>query len=92
MVGILREHPVSPRTCNYLSVTHVNHAGVEKATKHHQLYVEMRMVSLTIPVDVRPLTLTNWSYNNPLLPIPDLWSQERASQPAKIELVTLYKN
>jgi hypothetical protein len=49
-------------------------------------------MSLAIPVDVLSLMLTNWMDHHPVLPALSRWSQERASQPGKIELVTSYKN
>jgi hypothetical protein len=57
------------------------------------------LVSDAVPIDVGPvcdavpvdvlLALSHWPYNNPILIAPGGWSYERASQPAKFELVTL---
>jgi hypothetical protein len=49
-------------------------------------------VSLAILVDVLPLMLANWMDHRLVLSALSRWSQERASQPGKIELVTSYKN
>jgi hypothetical protein len=50
--------------------------------------VDTGTMSFPIPVDVLP-ALTHRPYNNPVLIAPGGWSDERASQPAKFELVTL---
>jgi hypothetical protein len=91
-VSIRLQCLVVPRVCSLLSAAHGNHAGVQQPAKGPQLRVDVGAVSLTILVDVVPLTLTNWIDHCPLLPALSRWSQERASQPRKIELVTLYKN
>jgi hypothetical protein len=91
LVGIWLQRPVVPRACSLLSVAHSNHARVHQPVKGPQLRVDAGAVSLTIPVDILPLMLANWTDNRPLLPAPSKWSQEGASQPRKIELVTLYK-
>jgi hypothetical protein len=49
-------------------------------------------VSLAVPVDILPLMLANWIDHCLVLSAPNRWSQERASQPEKIELVTSFKN
>jgi hypothetical protein len=49
-------------------------------------------MSLIVSVDIIPLMLTNWMDHCPVLTAPSRWSQERLSQPEKIELVTSYKN
>jgi hypothetical protein len=92
LVGILPECPVGPWACSFSSAAHLNHAGVQQLTKGPQLRVDTHAVPLAIPVDVLPPPLTNWMDHRPILPSPSRWSQERASQPTKIELVTSYKN
>jgi hypothetical protein len=92
LVGIRLQCPVGPLARSMLSAAHGNHAGVQQLTIGPQLCVDTTMVSLAIPVDVLPLTLANWTDHGPVLPAPSRWSQERASQPRKIELVTSYKN
>jgi hypothetical protein len=92
LVGVRLQCPVVPRACSLLSAAHGNHAGLQQLAKGPQLRVDAGAVSLTVPVDVLPLMLTNWMDHCSLLPDSSRWSQERASQPRKIELVTLYKN
>jgi hypothetical protein len=65
---------------------------VQQLAKGPQLRVDAGKVSLAVPVNVLPLTLTNWMDHCPVLLSLSRWGQERASQPKKIELVTLYKN
>jgi hypothetical protein len=79
---------VGPRAHNFSSVAHGNHAGVQQLTNGPQLRVDTTAVSLAVPVDVLQLPLTNWMDHRPILLALSRWSQERASQPAKIELVT----
>jgi hypothetical protein len=84
--------PVGPRACNLSSTAHRNHVGVQQPAKGPQLHVGTGAVSLAIPIDVLPLTLANWMDHHLVLPALSRCSQEKASQPAKIELVTSYKN
>jgi hypothetical protein len=56
--------------------------------KRSQLCGNTGVVSLVVPVDVLPLALANWTDHFLVLLAPSRWSQERASQPGKIELVT----
>jgi hypothetical protein len=65
---------------------------VQQPIKGPQLCVDTHAVSLAIPVDVLPLPLANWMDHYPVLSVLRRWSQERVLQPAKIELVTSYKN
>jgi hypothetical protein len=65
---------------------------VQQLTKGPQVHVDTCAMSLAVPVDVLPLPLTNWMDHHPILPSSSKWSQERASQPTKIKLVTSYKN
>jgi hypothetical protein len=83
---------MGPLVCSFSSAAHRNYGGVQQPTKGPQLRVDTTAVSLAIPVDVLPLPLANWMDRHPILPAPNRWSMERASQPAKIELVTSYKN
>jgi hypothetical protein len=92
LVGVRLQCPVDPRACNLSSVAHGNHVGVQQSAKGPQLLVDVGAVSLTAPVDVLPLTLTNWMNHHPILPALSRWSQETALQPEQIELVTSYKN
>jgi hypothetical protein len=50
--------------------------------------VDAGPMSFAVPVDVLS-ALTHRPYNNTILVAPDRWSYERASNPAKFELVTL---
>jgi hypothetical protein len=92
LVGIRLQRPVGPRAHNLSSAAHGNHAEVQQPAICPQLRVDTVAVSLIVPVDVLPLTLTNWTDHHPVLRAPSRWNQERASQPEKIELVTSYKN
>jgi hypothetical protein len=92
LVGVRLQRPVDPRACSLLSAAHGNHAGVQQPAVGPQLYVDTSAVSLVVPIDVLPLMLTNWMNHRPVLPALSRWSQERESQPEKIELVTSYKN
>jgi hypothetical protein len=67
-------------------------SGYSNRQKGPQPRVDIGAVSLAVLVDVLPLILTNWMDHRPVLLALSRWSQERASQPRKIELVTLYKN
>jgi hypothetical protein len=92
LVSVRLQRPVGPRACSLSSAAHGNNVGVQQPAKGPQLHVDAGAVSLTLLVDVLPLTLTNWTDHRPVLLAPSRWSQERASQPGKIELVTSYKN
>jgi hypothetical protein len=92
LVGIRLQPPVDSRACNLLSAAHSNHTRVQRPAKGPHLCVDAGAVFLTAPVDVLPLTLTNWMDHHHILPAPGRWSQERASQLGQIELVTSYKN
>jgi hypothetical protein len=92
LVGIRLQCPVGPRARSLSLTAQVNHVGVQQPIIAPQLRVDAAAVSLIVPVDVLPLTLTNWMDHHPVLPAQNRWSQERASQPKKIELVTSYKN
>jgi hypothetical protein len=92
LVGVWLQRPVGPRACSLLSAAHGNHVGVQQPSIGPQLCVDTAAVSLTVPIDILPLMLTNWTDHHPVLPALSRWSQERASQPGKIELVTSYKN
>jgi hypothetical protein len=91
LIGIRLQRLVVPCACSLLSAAHGNHVGIEQLAKGSQLRVDTGAVSLAVPVDILPLMLTNWMDHRPLFPALSRWSQERASQPSKIELVTLYK-
>jgi hypothetical protein len=84
--------PVGPQACSMSLATHSNHAEVQQLAKGPQLHVDAGAVSLAITVDILPLTLANWMDHHPVLLASSKWSQERASQPRKIELITSYKN
>jgi hypothetical protein len=88
LVGIRLQRQVGPRARSLLSAAHGNHARVQQPAKSPQLCVDTAAVSLVVPIDVLPLTLVNWMDHHLILPALSRWSQERASQPGKIELVT----
>jgi hypothetical protein len=64
---------MGPQAHNFLSVTHVKHAGVQQLTKGPQLHVDTTAMSMTVPVDILPLPLTNWVDHRPILPPPSRW-------------------
>jgi hypothetical protein len=90
-VGVRLLGLVVPHVCSLLLTTHGNHGGVQQLAQGPQLHVDAGAVSLAILADVLQLMLTNWMDHHPLLLVSSRWSHERASQPRKIELVTLYK-
>jgi hypothetical protein len=59
LVGVRLQRPVVARACSMLSAAHGNYVGVQQLEKGPQLHVDAGAVSLTIPVDVLPLTLLN---------------------------------
>jgi hypothetical protein len=67
---------------------HRNDDRVQQPAKGPLLHVDTTAVSLAVLVNILPPTLFNWMDHGPVLPALSRWSQERASQPAKIELVT----
>jgi hypothetical protein len=92
LVDVRLLRPVGPRACSLWSATHGNHAAVQQSDIGPQLCIDKDAVVLAVPVNIIPLTLANWIDQHPVLPAPSRWSQERASQPEKIESVTSYKN
>ena len=91
LVDVWLQRPVGPQVRSLSSAAHGNHAGVQQSAKGPQLRVDTAAVSLTVLVNVLSLTLTNWTDHCPVLLASSRWSQERASQRGKIELVTSYK-
>jgi hypothetical protein len=85
LVSVWLQCPVGPRARSLLSTAHGNHAGVQQLTIGPQLCVDTVAVFLTVPVDVLPLTLANWMEQRPVILALSKWSQERVSQPEKIE-------
>jgi hypothetical protein len=59
LVDVWLQRPVGPRVRSLSSAAHGNHAGVQQPAKVPQLHVDTAAVSLTIPVDILPLTFTN---------------------------------
>jgi hypothetical protein len=59
LVDVWLQHPMGPQACSLSSDAHGNHAGVQQPAIGPQLRVDTDAVSLTVLVDVPPLTLTN---------------------------------
>jgi hypothetical protein len=59
LVNVLHECRVGPQARILSSAAHGNHAGVQQPAKGPQLRVDTTAVFQAVPVDIRPLTLTN---------------------------------
>jgi hypothetical protein len=59
LANVLLQSPVVPRMCILSSASHDNHGGIQQLTIGPQLHVDAGAVSLTVPVNVLPLMLTN---------------------------------
>jgi hypothetical protein len=58
LVGVRLQQLVGPRARSLSSAAQGNHAGVQQLAIGPQLHVDIAAVSLTVPVDVLPLTPT----------------------------------
>jgi hypothetical protein len=74
LVSVRLQRLVGRRACSLSSIAQSNHVGVQQSAKGPQLHVDTGAVSLTAPVDVLPLMLTNWMDHYPVLPSPNRWS------------------
>jgi hypothetical protein len=59
LVGVLLQCPTVPQVCSLSSASHGNHARIQQSTIGPQLRIDAGTLSLAIPIDVLPLTLTN---------------------------------
>jgi hypothetical protein len=92
LVGVRLASPIVPGTCSTHKAAHGNHAWVHVATDGTQIRVYDTTVASTIPVNVLPDPGAHRHDNRLLLQCPRRGDYERTSVPAKIELITSYKN
>jgi hypothetical protein len=92
LIGVHLAFPIVPGTCSTHNATHRNHAWVHVATDATQIHVYDATVAPAIPVDVLPDPGTHQHDNQLLLQCPRRGDYERTSVPAKLELITSYKN
>jgi hypothetical protein len=92
LIGVCLASPIIPGTCNTHKAAHGNHAWVHVATDATQIRVYDATVTPAIPVDVLPDPGAHRHYNRPLLQCLRRGDYERTSVPAKLELITSYKN
>jgi hypothetical protein len=92
LIGVRLAPPIVPRTCNTHKATHGNHAWVHVATDATQIRVYDATAAPAIPVDVLPDPGAHRHDNRSLLQCPRRGDYERTSVPAKLEIITSYKN
>jgi hypothetical protein len=92
LIGVRLASPIVPETCSTHKVTHGNHAWIHVATDATQIRVYDTTVAMAIPVDVLSDPGAHRHDNRPLLQCPRRGDYERMSVPAKLELITSYKN
>jgi hypothetical protein len=86
LIGVRLASPIIPETCSTHKATHENHDWVHVATDATQIRVYDAMAAPTIPVHVLPDPGAH-QHDNRSLP-----RSERTSVPARLELITSYKN
>jgi hypothetical protein len=92
LIGVHLASPIIPGTCSMHKAAHGNYAWVHVATDATQIHVYDATAAPAIPVDVLLDPGARWHDNQPLLQCPRRGDYERTSVPAKLELVTSYKN
>jgi hypothetical protein len=92
LIGIHLASPIVPLTCSTHKAAHGNYVWVHVATDATQIRVYDATVAPAIPVDVLPNPGAHRHDNRPLLQCPRRGDYERTSVPAKLELITSYKN
>jgi hypothetical protein len=92
LIGIHLASPIVPWTCSTHKAAHGNYAWVHVATDATQIRVYDATVAPAISVDVLPNPGAHRHDNRPLLQCPRRGDYERTSVPAKLELITSYKN
>jgi hypothetical protein len=92
LIGVRLASPIILGTCSTHKTTHRNHAWVHVATNATQIRVYDATVAPAIPVDVLLDPSAHRHDNRPLLQCPRRGDYERTSVPAKLELITSYKN
>jgi hypothetical protein len=92
LIDIRLVSPVIPGTCNTHKAAHVNHAWVHVATDATQICVYDATVAATILADVLPDPGAHRHGNQLLLHGSRRGDYARTSVPAKLVLVTSYKN
>jgi hypothetical protein len=88
LIGVCLTSPVIPGTCNTHKGAHGNHAWVHVATYGTQI----RVYDATATPTVLPDHGTHQHDNRPLVQGPRGGGYERTLVPAKLKLVTSYKN
>jgi hypothetical protein len=92
LIGVRLASPIIPGTYNTHKAAHGNHVWVHVATDATQIYVYDATAAPAIPVDVLPDPGAHRHDNRSLLQCPRRGDYERTSVPAKLELITSYKN
>jgi hypothetical protein len=92
LIGVRLVSPIVPGTCSTHKTAHGNHAWVHVTTDATQIRVYDTTVAPAIPVDVLPDPGAHRHDNRSLLQCLRRGDYERASVPAKLELITSYKN
>jgi hypothetical protein len=92
LISVHIASPIIPGTCSTHKATHGNHAWVHVVTDATQIRVYDTTAAPAIPVDVLPDPGAHRHDNWPLLQCPRRGDYERTSVPAKLELITSYKN
>jgi hypothetical protein len=92
LIGVRLASPIVPRTCSTHKATHGNHAWVHVEIDATQIRIYDATAAPAIPVDVLPDPGAHRHDNRPLLQCPRRGDYGRTSVPAKLELITSYKN
>jgi hypothetical protein len=92
LIGVRLASPIIPETCSTHKATHENHDWVHVATDATQIRVYDAMAAKAILVNVLTDPGAHRHDNQPLLQCPRRGDYERMSVPAKLKLITLYKN
>jgi hypothetical protein len=92
LIDVCIASPVIPGTCSTHKAAHGNHAWVHVATDATQIHVYNATVTPAIPADVLLAPGAHRHDNRPVLQCPRRGDYERTSAPAKLELITSYKN
>jgi hypothetical protein len=92
LIGVRLASLIVPGTCSTHKATHKNHAWVHVVTDATQICVYDTTAAPAIPVNVLPDPGAHRHDNRQLLQCPRRGNYERTSVPAKLELITSYKN
>jgi hypothetical protein len=92
LIGARLASPIVSRMCSTHKAAHRNHAWVHVVTDATQIRVYDSTAAPAILVDVLPDPGAHRHDNRPLLQCPRRGDYERMSVPAKLVLITSYKN